>query len=59
MRVRAPSVYQADADQLADISVTAKSYKDPAIQSDLVTRTLMDVVHGINLDTSYSMVDVE
>ena len=59
MRVRAPSVYQADADQIADISVTAKSYKDPAIQSDLVTRTLMDVVHGINLDTSHSMADVE
>ena len=59
MRVRAPSVYQADADQLADITVTAKSYKDPAIQSDLITRTLMDVVHGINLDTSHSMADVE
>ena len=59
MRVRAPSVYQADADQIADISVTAKSYKDPAIQSDIVTRTLMDVVHGINLDASHSMADVE
>ena len=59
MRVRAPSVYQAEADQIADIIVTAKSYKDPAIQSDLVTRTLMDVVHGIDLDTSHSMADVE
>jgi uncharacterized membrane protein len=59
LRVRAPSVYQADADQIADITVTAKSYKDPAIQSDIVTRTLMDVVHGINLDTSHSMADVE
>ena len=59
MRIRAPSVYQADADQIADISVTAKSYKDPAIQSDIITRTLMDVVHGINLDTSHSMADVE
>ena len=59
MRIRAPSVYQADADQLADITVTAKSYKDPAIQSDIITRTLMDVVHGINLDTSHSMADVE
>tara|TARA_B100001093_G_scaffold68951_1_gene59232 strand:- start:32779 stop:37869 length:5091 start_codon:yes stop_codon:yes gene_type:complete len=59
LRVRAPSVYQADADQIADIVVTAKSYKDPAIQSDLITRTLMDVVHGINLDTSHSMADVE
>ena len=59
IRIRAPSVYQADADQLADITVTAKSYKDPAIQSDITTRTLMDVVHGINLDTSHSMADVE
>jgi uncharacterized membrane protein len=59
IRIRAPSVYQADADQLADITVTAKSYKDPAIQSDIITRTLMDVVHGINLDTSHSMADVE
>jgi len=59
MLIRAPSVYQADGDQLADITVTAKSYKDPAIQSDIITRTLMDVVHGINLDTSHSMADVE
>ena len=59
VRVRAPSVYQANGDELADIRVTAKSYKDPAIQSDLTTRTLMDVVHGINLDTSHSMADVE
>ena len=59
VRVRAPSVYQANGDELADIRVTAKSYKDPAIQSDLTTRTLMDVVHGINLDTSHSMADIE
>ncbi len=59
LRVRAPSVYQANGDELADIRVTAKSYKDPAIQSDLTTRTLMDVVHGINLDTSHSMADIE
>ena len=39
--------------------VTAQSYKDPAIQNDLITLTLMDVVHGINLDTSHSMADIE
>ncbi|MDA1131431.1 MAG: hypothetical protein O3B00_08035 [archaeon] len=59
MRVRAPSVYQANEDQLAQITVIAKSYKDPAIQNELVTLTLMDVVHGINLDTSHSMADIE
>ena len=35
-------------------SGTAQSYKDPAIQNDLITLTLMDVVHGINLDTSHN-----
>ncbi len=59
MRVRAPSIYQANGDELANIVVTAKSTKDPAIQNELNTLTLMDVVHGINLDTSHSMVDVE
>ncbi|MCS5533059.1 MAG: hypothetical protein NZ736_02230 [Candidatus Poseidoniaceae archaeon] len=59
MRVRAPSVYQANEDELAQIKVIAKSYKDPAIQNELVTLTLMDVVHGINLDTSHSMADIE
>ena len=59
MRVRAPSIYQANGDELAQIVVLAKSEKDPAIQNELNTLTLMDVVHGINLDTSHSMVDVE
>ena len=59
MRVQAPSIYQANGDELADIRVLAQSYKDPAIQNELVTLTLMDVVHGINLDTSHSMADVE
>ena len=59
MRVRAPSIYQANGDELANIVVSAKSTKDPAIQNELNTLTLMDVVHGINLDTSHSMVDVE
>ena len=59
MRVQAPSIYQANGDELAEIRITAQSYKDPAIQNDIVTLTLMDVVHGINLDTSHSMADIE
>ena len=59
MRVQAPSIYQANGDELAEIRVTAQSYKDPAIQNDIITLTLMDVVHGINLDTSHSMADIE
>jgi len=59
MRVRAPSIYQAHSDELAAITVTAISHKDPAIRDDRITLTLMDVVHGINLDTSHSQVDVE
>ena len=59
MRVKAPSIYQANGDELAEIRVTALSYKDPAIQNDLITLTLMDVVHGISLDTSHSMADIE
>jgi len=59
LTVKAPTVYQANEDQLAQIVVTAKSYKDPAIRSDLTTLTLMDVVHGISLDTSHSVQDIE
>lgn len=59
LRVRAPSIYQANADELAEISVIATSHKDPAIRSERLTLTLMDVVHGINLDTSHRMADVE
>ena len=59
LRVKAPSIYQADEDQLAEITVSAISNKDPAIRSDRATLTLMDVVHGIDLDTSHRMADVE
>ena len=59
IRVKAPTIYQANEDELAQIVVTAKSYKDPAIRSDLTTLTLMDVVHGISLDTSHSVQDIE
>ncbi len=59
IRVQAPTIYQANKDELAQIMVTAKSYKDPAIRSDLTTLTFMDVVHGISLDTSLSVQDVE
>jgi len=59
MRVRAPTIYQADEDELAAITVHALSHKDPAIADERLTLTLMDVVHGINLDTSHFQVDVE
>ena len=59
LRVRAPSIYQAAEDQLAEITVSAISMKDPAIRSERLTLTLMDVVHGIDLDTSHRMADVE
>ena len=59
LRVRAPSIYQAAEDQLAEIVVSAISLKDPAIRSERLTLTLMDVVHGIDLDTSHRMADVE
>jgi len=59
LRVKAPSIYQADEDQLAEIVVSAISLKDPAIRSERLTLTLMDVVHGIDLDTSHRMADVE
>ena len=39
--------------------MTAVSYKDPAIRDERFTVTLMDVVHGIDLDTSHYQVDVE
>ena len=59
LRIRAPSIYQAAKDQLAEIVVSAISTKDPAIRSERLTLTLMDVVHGIDLDTSHRMADVE
>jgi len=59
MRVRAPTIYQAHSDELATISIDAVSHKDPAIRDELITLTLMDVVHGIDLDTSHYQVDVE
>ena len=59
LRVRAPSIYQANHDELASIFVSAVSHKDPAIRSDRLTLTLMDVVHGIKLDTSHTQSDVE
>ena len=59
MRIRAPTIYQADEDELAAISVSAVSHKDPAISDERLTLTLMDVVHGINLDTSHYQVDIE
>jgi len=59
LRVRAPSIYQAGQDELAGITVSAVSYKDPAIRSDRLTLTLMDVKHAIQLDTSHYQSDVE
>ena len=59
MRVIAPSIYQANEDEVANIIVSAISYKDPAIRSDRLTSTLMDVVHGIQLDTSHTQSDIE
>jgi len=59
MRVRAPTIYQAHHDELATIKVIAVSYKDPAIRDEAITLTLMDVVHGIELDTSHFQADVE
>jgi uncharacterized membrane protein len=53
LRVRAPSIYQANEDQLAEIVVSAISLKDPAIRSERLTLILMDVVYGIDLDTSH------
>ena len=59
LRVRSPTIYQATEDELAQISIIATSAKDPAIQNKLTLLTLMDVVHGIELDTSHFQVDVE
>ena len=53
------TIYQANADELAAITVSVVSHKDPAINDERLTLTLMDVVHGINLDTSHYQVDVE
>jgi uncharacterized membrane protein len=59
LRVRAPSVYQAHHDENSYVTVSAVSHKDPAIRSDRLTLTMMDVVHGIQLDTSHERSDVE
>jgi uncharacterized membrane protein len=59
LRVRAPSVYQAHHDENSYITVSAVSHKDPAIRSDRLTLTMMDVVHGIQLDTTHQQSDVE
>jgi uncharacterized membrane protein len=51
IRVKAPTIYQANADELAQIVVTAKSYKDPAIRSDLTryrTRRSSDFLYHNN-----------
>ena len=39
--------------------VTAISVKDSAIRGDRLTITRMDVVHGIKLDTSHVLADIE
>jgi len=59
LRVKAPSIYQTHADELAQIVVSAISTKDPAIRSDLITVTLCDVVHGIDLEASHHVADIE
>ena len=59
IRVRAPTIYQAKQDELAQITILATSHKDPAIRNQQILLTLMDVVHGIELDTSHFQVDVE
>jgi len=59
LRVRAPSVYQAHHDENSYVTVSAVSHKDPAMRSDRLTLTMMDVVHGIQLDTSHERSDVE
>jgi len=59
LRVRAPSVYQANHDENAYVTISAVSHKDPAIRSDRLTLTMMDVVHGIQLDTTHMQSDVE
>lgn len=59
VRIRAPTIYQAKEDELAQIVLSATSSKDPAINDQLLMLTLMDVVHGIELDSSHYQVDVE
>ena len=59
MRIRSPTIYQADQDELATIVLSAISDKDPAIRDEQITLVLMDVVHGIQLDTSHYQADVE
>ena len=49
MRIRSPTIYQADQDELATIVLSAISDKDPAIRDEQITLVLMDVVHGIQL----------
>ena len=59
LKLRAPTIYQAKEDELAQVKITAVSYKDIAIFNEKLTLTLMDVVHGIELDTSHYQVDIE
>ena len=59
MKLRAPTIYQAKQDELAQVKITAVSFKDVAIFNEKLTLTLMDVVHGIELDTSHYQVDIE
>ncbi len=60
LRVKAPSIYQAgDNDVDCMVVVSAVSTTDPAIRSDKPTITTMDVVHGIDIETSHRMADVE
>ena len=58
LRVRAPTIYQAEGDQLAEIKVRAVSYKDPAIDDERQLVILMDVVHGIDLSTINKNIEV-
>ena len=60
LRVKAPSIYQAgDNDVDCMVLVSAVSTTDPAIRSDKPTITTMEVVHGIDIETSHRMADVE
>ena len=60
LKVKAPSIYQAgDFDVDCEVIVTAVAESDPAIRSDKPTITTMDVVHGIDLETSHRLQDVE
>jgi uncharacterized membrane protein len=60
LRVKAPSVYQAgDNDVDCTVIISSVSTTDPAIRADKPTITTMDVVHGIDIETSHRMADVE